>query len=318
VRARRLLLGFAALLVLGLPIAGIAFSAAAVKKTSGPARSCYDCHAASRTEFKKKKFIHAPLLKDDCASCHRSHGFSQTLVLQKPADQLCLDCHAALVKAPAAAHQHPAFKRGDCLGCHDPHATDRPHLVRDETPASCFVCHNAAADEAKLAHVHEPFGKGDCVSCHEAHQGPNEALVRTKGDGLCTGCHALAQVDAKHAKTNRAGLECLDCHSPHASAKPSLLRGTSHAPVASGDCSSCHIVEGGKPTPKLVAQGAALCGECHDDKTDVAKRAHPHPPAAEGQCLECHDPHRGTSAGALLKARPSSCARAATRTWPPR
>lgn len=304
-RARNVFLSAVAVLALGLPIARLATSGAAPRRSSGPARECYDCHAASRAEFKKKKFLHAPLLKNDCAACHRSHGFSQSLVLQKPADQVCLDCHGDLLKAAPATHQHPAFKRGDCLGCHDPHASDRPHLVRDETPVgSCFQCHSGSADESKLAHQHEPFRKGNCVACHEAHQGPNSALVRTKGDALCTGCHALAQVDAKHVKTMRRGLECLDCHSPHASARPALTRDTAHDPVASGDCESCHVMEGGKPSAKLVAQGAKLCVECHDNKADVATRAHPHDPAAEGDCLACHDAHRGTSAGKLLKAPP--------------
>ena len=52
----------------------------------------------------------------------------------------------------------------------------------------------------------------------------NAGLLKAKGDALCVTCHPVAKVDAQHTKTKRQGLECLDCHSPHASAKPHETR----------------------------------------------------------------------------------------------
>ena len=135
-------------------------------KPGAPARSCYDCHAGSKKEFAKKN-VHDPVAKGDCAACHLSHGFSQKLVLKKPAEELCFDCHADLKKAPAPAHEHAAFKRGECYGCHDSHASNEPHLLREGGPeASCFKCHDKTAQEAKLAVQHAPFKAGECASCH--------------------------------------------------------------------------------------------------------------------------------------------------------
>ena len=64
-----------------------------VRARTAPARTCYDCHTKSKTEFAKKKFIHPPVAKADCMVCHGSHGFSQKLVLKKGYPDLCVDCH---------------------------------------------------------------------------------------------------------------------------------------------------------------------------------------------------------------------------------
>ena len=127
-------LRIAAVLLVAAPLVAITALAAPKGARSGPVRGCYDCHEKSKKEYNGKKFVHDPVKKGQCEPCHRSHGFAQNLVLVKPAEALCLDCHADALKAPKQPHQHPAFAKGDCLACHDPHATDRPHLVRDDTP----------------------------------------------------------------------------------------------------------------------------------------------------------------------------------------
>ncbi len=50
-----------------------------------------------------------------------------------------------------------------------------------------------------------------------------------------------------------------------------------HGPVAVGDCGYCHI-QTGKHSFKPVAEGAGLCGSCHDIKV-------------KANCGSCHDPH---------------------------
>ncbi len=288
--------------------AGVLFAAGLVASHSpaggAPARTCYDCHTQSKQEY-RKKFVHAPVAKNDCGACHMSHGFAQKLVLKKKLPDLCFDCHGDLAKAKPA-HPHPAFASGGCLGCHEPHATDAPHLVRAGGPeASCFKCHAAAKQEMSLADVHPPFRSGDCGACHAPHGSAAPGLLKAEGDALCAGCHAAPQIEAAHAKVVRGALACLDCHAAHASSSPKLARAGTHPPVAEGQCEACHASSDGKPTAKLIAEVPALCVTCHDEKAGLDRKPHPHPPAAEGQCLTCHDPHRGEG-GALLRDKPNT------------
>ncbi len=70
-----------------------------------------------------------------------------------------------------------------------------------------------------------------------------------------------------------ASNECLSasCHAKMLDAK------YVHGPVAVGDCGFCHT-QTGKHSFKLSANGAGLCGSCHDIKV-------------KANCISCHDPH---------------------------
>ena len=157
-------------------LAAVAFAGVLQRRAAArpaPTRTCYDCHQDARKAF-ARKFVHAPLKKEDCAACHLSHGFSQQLVLKKSPNELCFDCHGDLRKT-APAHPHEAFAKGDCIGCHDPHASDLPALVRAGGPtATCFSCHHETAQEATLADQHAPFKSGACAPAR-ASLAPAEA-----------------------------------------------------------------------------------------------------------------------------------------------
>ncbi|TPW11174.1 MAG: hypothetical protein FD129_1731, partial [bacterium] len=51
-------------------------------------RSCYDCHKEAEAAY-KKPFVHDPVARADCESCHKRHGFSQTLILARGFPELC-------------------------------------------------------------------------------------------------------------------------------------------------------------------------------------------------------------------------------------
>ncbi len=79
----------------------------------------------------------------------------------------------------------------------------------------------------------------------------------------------------------------------------------SHAPVAEGECVSCHQqvqeqhpVAGGESF-KLVAEGAKLCYQCHDS---YSRKLNLHQPVKDGECTACHDPHGRSSGRQLLAA----------------
>jgi len=75
-----------------------------------------------------------------------------------------------------------------------------------------------------------------------------------------------------------------------------------HAPVKSGECTSCHNPTGpSHPATKkaftFTGDGAKLCYGCHDN---MAAKKFVHGPVASGDCLACHDPHQSANR-ALLK-----------------
>lgn len=78
-----------------------------------------------------------------------------------------------------------------------------------------------------------------------------------------------------------------------------------HEPLAEGECQVCHErVAQEHPLKKgqsfkLVADGAALCAECHEVFDPASGKLHD--AVADGECLACHNPHGGNGAG-LLRA----------------
>jgi predicted CXXCH cytochrome family protein len=99
-----------------------------------------------------------------CFTCHDSHGTEHDALLRKPANELCLDCHAP--GSPNGPHaptiaQHTHHQAGSagssCIACHMPKIAQtlgdvnvRSHTFRFVTPASsealkipnaCNGCH---------------------------------------------------------------------------------------------------------------------------------------------------------------------------------
>lgn len=76
-----------------------------------------------------------------------------------------------------------------------------------------------------------------------------------------------------------------------------------HAPVAEGDCHSCHIAvnethpSGTNGDFHLIQDGGDLCFSCHDRQGFDGKRRHG--PSASGACTTCHDPHSADQAPLL-------------------
>ncbi len=81
-------------------------------------------------------------------------------------------------------------------------------------------------------------------------------------------------------------------------------------PEIKKDCSTCHVLQGGKPTPALAKKLPDLCLDCHPDRVapqehpvDVAPSSQPkNLPLADGKmtCVTCHNPHQNPY-GSLLR-----------------
>jgi predicted CXXCH cytochrome family protein len=100
-----------------------------------------------------------------CSSCHDVHGTGNSAQLRKPADKLCLDCHAPMgANGPRAAtleeHTHHAAGSAgsQCVACHMP-------AIETEGPPNTFVhAHTfrfvtpAVTDQYKIPNP--------CTTCH--------------------------------------------------------------------------------------------------------------------------------------------------------
>lgn len=117
-----------------------------------------------------------------CASCHDVHGTNNYAQLRKPADKICLDCHAA--NSPNGPHlasleEHTHHKGGSpgsqCVACHMPKietqgvpgAFVRSHTFKFITPAM--------TDKYKIPNA--------CASCHKdkSNAWTTEELLKWKG-----------------------------------------------------------------------------------------------------------------------------------------
>ena len=265
---------------------------------AAPGELCARCHvvkAASR--LARDRSVHPPAAAGDCVKCHDPHAGRFKGQLRVAGNELCFGCHGEIAKTVAAAKfQHPPAAKS-CLGCHDPHSSPTaPHLLKKAVPGLCLDCHRADQAAFSNAHMGYPVAKADCTSCHNPHGSdrggilwavvhppvanrmcgqchagpgtPNPLALKRAGIDLCRTCHgdlvsqALAKNRVHWPLVDAVG--CLNCHNPHASIQPSLL--------------------------KMPAR--SLCAGCHAATVERLDRAAvKHPPAAEGECVTCHSPH---------------------------
>ncbi|NIS63514.1 MAG: hypothetical protein GTO13_23355, partial [Proteobacteria bacterium] len=45
-------------------------------------KTCLDCHKEKKQEYSSRKYVHSPVAKEDCESCHRRHGLVGAVLLQ--------------------------------------------------------------------------------------------------------------------------------------------------------------------------------------------------------------------------------------------
>lgn len=154
----------------------------------------------------------------------------------------------------------------------------------------------------------------DCLKCHEALV--RKANVHAATQIGCAACHANLDASVVPHKVNgkiARGLSaevpelCQGCHE-----RKSFEGKVTHAPVASGQCLTCHDPHASEQAGLLRKAGAALCLDCHSEVTKkphvlagFSGRGHPlgnQPKATVAQdplrpgrpfyCASCHDPHR--------------------------
>ena len=233
---------------------------------------CYGCHSP----FGKKRYVHMPVKKGMCASCHNPHGSEEAKLLTQTTKDLCSTCHADKTNFK---YMHGPASMGDCSICHNPHESDTKTLTVKDGADLCLICHLDIKNEMKREVVHAALLNG-CSSCHNPHGSSYKKLLTAEGEKLCYQCHP--QIGEKIVKS-------MVVHTPIKSEK---------------GCVSCHSPHASKGEKLLSKMDKDLCLDCHKDiiKRDMTTL---HGPMNNGTCTPCHDPHGSQYAEILVKQFPT-------------
>jgi predicted CXXCH cytochrome family protein len=240
---------------------------------------CGKCHG-DYVRTSAFDWVHGPVALGECGLCHLPHRSLIAGLLTKPVPDLCLSCHLVLgipdrpYHRPAATGQIRA-----CTDCHDPHMAGNRLLLSDARSLARRKSRGA------IASTHKPFDQHKCTVCHVA--GRQNEIVE-KLDAVCVSCHEKVPAEAVAApgklhEAVRTG-HCVNCHDPHKSPRPHLVRTT----------------------------GERMCFSCHK-LADIAKPNHP--ATASADCSICHAGHKSDRPHLLRPGVPESAAGMGQPPW---
>jgi DmsE family decaheme c-type cytochrome len=182
-------------------------------------------------------------------------------------------------------------------GCQSCHGNSDDHVARvvegQQRPPPEWVFDGPNASPAEVLNR-------VCAGCHEGGTAMHwQGSLHASSDIACTDCHASHPVqDAVLSKASQATI-CFTCHAVQRAAS---LR-PSHHPIVEGQmaCSDCHNPHG-SIGPNMLREASVndTCHQCHDEKRGPFLWEHA--PVQE-QCTICHTPH-GSIQASLLRQRP--------------
>jgi len=237
-------------------------------------------------------------------------GAGPALAADKPATDLflkgdakCTQCHDEadspnILYLGKTKHGTVADSRTPtCTNCHgdsDAHVKGGPGATQDKRPSpdvvfktkggvapevqsgQCMNCHKKDSNRSHWAGSTHESRDVACASCHTVHAAKDKVLAKVTQPEVCFTCHKeqRAQVNRpSHHPVLEGKVACSDCHNPHGSVGPSLVKRDNVRDT---------------------------CFQCHAEKRGPF--VHNHQPATEA-CTICHQPH-GTVVESMLKVRP--------------
>ena len=213
-----------------------------------------------------------------CTRCHDENDSPQVLAIGKTkhgtvADArtpTCTNCHGesdAHVRNVGGSKDRP---KPDRLFTKN---SPTPIEVRNE---ACLACHQRDTNRTHwMGSTHQSRDVA-CTSCHQVHAAFDRVRDRRTQPEVCFACHKeqRGQISRpSHHPIPEGKMACSDCHNPHGSAGPKLMKRDG----VNDTCYTCHMEKRGP-------------------------FVHPHEPVNE-DCSNCHNPH-GTVAENMLKVRP--------------
>lgn len=274
--------------------------------------TCLKCHDTSivegdrtyksameifQTPHANKTDARTPFASHECESCH---GPSESHVSDHPAPGQKRIAPAVVFQGPNAS---PVAARNQvCLSCHE-------NGLRLDWTGSQHQSNNLA-----------------CVSCHTIHVTKDPILVKETQPDKCFSCHAEQRaltLQYSHHPIREGKVSCSDCHNPHGSPGPTLLKKVrvtdvcytchadkrgpmlwEHQPVRE-DCTNCHNPHG-SVNPRLLKEKVPfLCLDCHaatNDMGGAGVSVHSVQPGSgsfyifgDRSCLNCHSQIHGSN-----------------------
>ncbi|MCK9380959.1 MAG: DmsE family decaheme c-type cytochrome [Sulfuritalea sp.] len=305
-KCRAVVAGLVLLVACGLP--GLVAAQTAQKEdvpegrsraASGAAKPCIECHESSyaiartkhgvksdsRTPEAKGKSITGDPADAMCGSCHgdltahnqtpRVKGLVPIVFGKKapaePQNEACLSCHQSAARIAWQGSKHERSKQS-CASCHRVHAPKDPVTVAETQAAICFECHKDRRAEMYRMSTH-PLKTGflTCSSCHAAHGSSSSrgSLIKDTVNETCYTCHA--KMRGPFLWEHRSAQDdCGNCHNPHGSNNPPMLK--VRMPYL---CQQCHqdsghpngVYSGNQLEPAGVGTASRLvansCANCH-------------------------------------------------------
>ncbi len=227
-------------------------------------KQCESCHGAGGDHVKAKK-------TEKRAGNIISFGKNAWTPV-KDQNEKCLTCHQTHQRIDWKGSSH-AFNDVACASCHSVHAAKDPVLQRQNQAKVCYGCH--ANEQAKFQQAsHHPVreGKMACTECHDVHDDNGSGrLVKATAREKCASCHAEKRGPFlwDHAP---AAEDCNQCHTPHGSNQPALLK--KRVPQL---CQECHSPAN---HPSVSYNGSRLAGNAF---------------MGVKSCLNCHNAVHGSN-----------------------
>lgn len=253
---------------------------------------------------------HASNIYDECYECHEEYmsGYRNTthgkLFSKREFD--CENCHGQLTEHLKAPNKKPpilfSFKTADA----------------NEKAKACLQCHKGGRRIMWKGSIHNKAGMA-CPDCHYiiAQRSGGSLLIAETPTETCLTCHFeknSAIQKSSHMPIREGKMSCVNCHDPHGTTGPKLLKGNSvnelcyschaekrgpflweHAPVRE-NCLNCHDPHGSNNPGMLIFKGAFLCMNCHQygGHVNLPRYNRASSPYGEG-CINCHSRIHGSN-----------------------
>lgn len=265
----------------------------AVERSYVGHKTCEGCHQQEATNWAHT--IHAKVFglnpRDslEAQGCEACHGPGSAHV-QNPSDL------STIISFSSKSQNTPAERNARCLACHEGGQRIFWHgSIHQTNDLSCSDCHNPMADFAAHGLTARESINETCFQCHKVQR---------------------AQFNERsHMPLLEGKISCTDCHNPHGSTTPPLLKADSvnelcytchadkrgpflfeHAPVRE-NCLNCHTPHGSNFEALLTTPRPLLCQQCHSQAGHPAQLMTagnlplgimPDPRLVATSCQTCH------------------------------
>lgn len=243
----------------------------------------YDAGLASSPHRLPEDTLDGPDARVTCTDCHvgdarhyeedpEEYPMTDPSRVGVPvAGRICSTCHMNSHQQDMMEGNVHAESDVNCSGCHRIHGSEEAGLLKAAEFELCLGCHTNIEGEFSQPFRH-PVNDA-IVTCSECHLTLDETRTELSlnGSNACTDCHTEFQGPfpfehqaAVDYSTEEGG--CLNCHDPHGSAQPRILK-QPYEPPHFQLCTQCHFVP---PLHNRNSQHGTMwagipCNDCHTD-----------------------------------------------------